>query len=163
MGITVGRCSSPIAQQTPAQSHSIAGVNGVLGLGGTRGSKQHHTAPAQSSPCSQLTLPAPQILVSPAPGGVPGRSMGWGEGCSELLPSSCHLSCPASAAERAPSPSFPHGFLSSFPHSCFLLLLLLPLSLPPLCLRDIHNSPVKYIQCKYIKSRRLPAAYVFME
>lgn len=38
-----------------------------------------------------------------------------------------------------------------------------PLSLPPLCLRDTHNSPVKYIQCKYIKSRRLPAAYVFMK
>lgn len=38
-----------------------------------------------------------------------------------------------------------------------------PFLLPPLCLRDTHNSPMKYIQCKYIKSRRLPAAYVFMK
>lgn len=34
---------------------------------------------------------------------------------------------------------------------------------PPLCLGDSYKSPVKYIQCKYIKSLCLPAAYVFMK
>lgn len=46
--------------------------------------------------------------------------------------------------------------------SCQLRLLTLSPS-PPLCLRDSYKSPVKYIQCKYIKSLCLPAAYVFMK
>jgi hypothetical protein len=32
-------------------------------------------------------------------------------------------------------------------------------SSPPLCLRDSHKSPVKYIQCKYIKSLCLLLMY----
>lgn len=110
--------------------------------------------------------PAPQLLIHPQPSSIPSP---WGSQLRRGLQPWLLRAVPASGRLSRPGwacsiPILPHGF-------AFLLLpsqLLspsapAPLSLPPLCLRDTHNSPVKYIQCKYIKSRRLPAAYVFMK
>lgn len=85
--------------------------------------------------------PAPQLLIHPQPSSIPSP---WGSQLRRgLQPGLLRAVLPRAAslapAGRAPSPSSPTALLSCFfPHSCFLLLLLLPS-------RSLHSASETHI------------------